>query len=349
MQFLFSPDEEAVIEEAARILAPNYPLDRLEFQDDGQGWVRLAKAGWLTASTREDGDAGSGPITPPLLSGVMREAGRQLLGTDFVANMYLLPHVFQLARFDSDRRMLLEGHALKAGWLLIDGRESSHISLHESAVASFCFGASDALQAYQVVATHEPGSFLLHCWRDVSVKSTAVGELSLRATHVSIESGERETVELAGDLDRLTLPARIYHAATMVGLAEEALRRTIDYVNARIQFGGPIGRFQAIKHGLADAYVRNELAWNSVLYAAALEETEEGRWMAALCAAIEANTAAHEAVKAMAQFFGGVGYTWESPVHYFLKRSLEESQRFGGADQAAFDLGSHIVRAACSL
>ena len=347
MQFLYSPDEEAVIDEAARILTATYPLDRFEFLDDGEGWARLGEAGWLTASVHGDGEGGPDPIGRPTLAGVMREAGRHLLGTEFVNNVYLLPQLFQLARSKRDRSMLLEQHMSRAGWLLIDGRAPSHIALQESTAASFCFGASDSLNAYQVVATSDAGVFVLHCWTNVSVVATSVGHLSLRARHVSIDSGEHFTVELEGDLDRLTIPTRNFHSATMVGLAEESLRRTVDYVKARVQFGGPVGRFQVIKHSLADVHVKNEIAWNSVLYASALEASEEESWAATLCAAVQANVAAHEAVKAMAQFFGGVGYTWESPVHLFLKRALEESQRYGGVDRAAFELGSHFVGEAC--
>ncbi|MFE5097222.1 acyl-CoA dehydrogenase family protein [Streptomyces sp. NPDC056638] len=118
-------------------------------------------------------------------------------------------------------------------------------------------------------------------------------------------------------------------AAEQVGAASRCLELTLAYAQERVQFGRPIGSFQAVKHRLADAYVLVESARSAALGAsfAAAGAPEQTR-----CAAA-AKSACSEAFSAVAgemiQLHGGIGMTWEHDAHRYFKRAHGSAQLFG--------------------
>jgi alkylation response protein AidB-like acyl-CoA dehydrogenase len=119
-------------------------------------------------------------------------------------------------------------------------------------------------------------------------------------------------------------------AADLVGLAREALTRTVAYDRDRQQFGVPVGSFQAIKHALADLHVAVTLAEHAVLYAAhALDAGLDDVELAVAVAKAKAGDAALGATAAMIQYHGGIGYTWEHEAHLFYKRAKRLAGQFG--------------------
>ncbi|NUR28580.1 MAG: acyl-CoA/acyl-ACP dehydrogenase [Catenulispora sp.] len=118
-------------------------------------------------------------------------------------------------------------------------------------------------------------------------------------------------------------------SAEQVGGAQRAFDLTLAHAGQRVQFGRPIGSFQAVKHRLADLYTLLESA-RSASYAAAfaaasgLELTAAGSRAKAYCS--EAfSTIAGEAI----QLHGGIGITWEHPIHLYFKRAHATGQLFG--------------------
>jgi len=133
----------------------------------------------------------------------------------------------------------------------------------------------------------------------------------------------------------------LFASAEAVGSSTRLLELSAEYATDREQFGQPIGSYQAISHQLADLYMHIELA-RSLCYWSALESETDGRDAAialrstasvALPGAIEA---AHRAI----QVFGGVGMTWESIIHRYLRRSLQMST----IDLTAVDQRHHIAK-----
>ncbi|MEV6550790.1 acyl-CoA dehydrogenase family protein [Streptomyces sp. NPDC051597] len=110
--------------------------------------------------------------------------------------------------------------------------------------------------------------------------------------------------------------ARLAAAAQAVGVAEELLRRTVAYVRQRVQFGVPIGSFQAVKHRLADTLLAMEFA-RPLVYGAALT-LAPGDLAAAKAAAGEA---AYTAARAALQLHGAIGYTEELDLSLWLRRA----------------------------
>jgi hypothetical protein len=111
-------------------------------------------------------------------------------------------------------------------------------------------------------------------------------------------------------------------AAQLIGLGERMLRMTVGYVKERRQFGVPIGSFQAVKHGLADALVALELARplvHSAAWAHVHDTASAQRDVAA--AKVRAGEAAGLVARTALQCHGGMGYTQEYDLHLWLKRT----------------------------
>ncbi len=135
--------------------------------------------------------------------------------------------------------------------------------------------------------------------------------------------------ELLGDLDlgRPALAKTLDQAAValsseMVGGAQKVLETSVDYAKERMQFGRPIGSFQAIKHKCADMLVEIELAKSAAYYAAAAaaEGDEELPALAALAKGL-ASDAYRNAAAENIQIHGGVGFTWDNDAHLYFKRA----------------------------
>ena len=124
-------------------------------------------------------------------------------------------------------------------------------------------------------------------------------------------------------------------AAESAGIARWALETASEYAKVRVQFGRPIGQFQAVKHALADMLVAVEqsaaVAWDA---AAAWSETatdtdpdpDAGRALSAQVAGAVALSAATHCTKQCIQTLGGIGFTWEHDAHLYLKRAMANLQ-----------------------
>ncbi|GGC06994.1 acyl-CoA dehydrogenase [Novosphingobium endophyticum] len=111
-------------------------------------------------------------------------------------------------------------------------------------------------------------------------------------------------------------------SAEALGVAQEALDRTVAYSKERIQFGRPIGSFQAYKHRLADMMVLIEQARSAVYWAAcALDENDADAWLALHAAKSFCADTAFMCAANMIQLHGGIGFTWEHDAHLFFKRA----------------------------
>jgi alkylation response protein AidB-like acyl-CoA dehydrogenase len=112
-------------------------------------------------------------------------------------------------------------------------------------------------------------------------------------------------------------------AAEALGIAQRALDLGVGHAKTRVQFGKPIGTYQAVSHPLAQTYTDVELA-RSLVYRAAWCVAEEDERAAPSAAAAKAfaTEAAVAACERSIQVHGGIGFTWEHPLHRFYKRAL---------------------------
>ncbi len=117
--------------------------------------------------------------------------------------------------------------------------------------------------------------------------------------------------------------ARTASAAEALGVAQRALDLGVEHAKTRVQFGKPIGTYQAVSHPLAQSYTDVELARSLVYWAAwCVAEKDERASVAAASAKAFATEAAVAACERSIQVHGGIGFTWEHPLHRFYKRAL---------------------------
>jgi alkylation response protein AidB-like acyl-CoA dehydrogenase len=158
----------------------------------------------------------------------------------------------------------------------------------------------------------------------------------------SVPTGE--VVGGAAMVDAIRLNGRILTAAMLVGGAQAVLDVAREYALGREQFGVPIGSFQAIKHILADMYVRVEMS-RAATYAAAAIAAGRGDGDADLAASTAKHLAGEACItnsRAAVQVLGGMGFTWDMLPHYFLKRGFVLDQTFGTAAAHAARLGAAV-------
>jgi len=120
-------------------------------------------------------------------------------------------------------------------------------------------------------------------------------------------------------------------AAEQVGGARRIFDVTVEYLKTRIQFGRPIGSFQALKHMAADLLLEVESATSAAQHAARAVSTDirTAEGPIALAGFVCAETYDTVAMQAI-QMHGGIGFTWEHPAHLFLRRARTGLQLFGG-------------------
>ena len=128
--------------------------------------------------------------------------------------------------------------------------------------------------------------------------------------------------------------AAVLVANDLVGIARKALTDTVEYDKNRVQFGKPVGSFQAVKHHLADLHLAVTFAEHAATYAAHAADVDAAdRRLAASIAKSKAADAARDATGAMIQYHGGIGYSWEHDTHFYFKRSKRLEAAYGDAVQ----------------
>ena len=153
--------------------------------------------------------------------------------------------------------------------------------------------------------------------------------------------------EVVGD-ERAAVTFRLEGAVLaggmLLGIAEAVTERATAYAKEREQFGRPIGGFQAVKHLLADMVVRTEIA-RSAVYAAAVHLDGRGTGDTARAVSTAKLLSGQNALanaKAAVQIHGGMGFTWEVPIHLYLKRAAFYDVAFGGVDDHAEVLAASL-------
>ena len=294
-------------------------------KDREPGWQELVDAGWVGIEVPDDlGGAGASFAETAIL---LDQIGRAAGATGYLGNGVLTVGALA-ATAGPDSEALLgqvaRGElrmAVAFGEFALDGsRLSGHAEFVPDAV-----GTDHLL----VVAGSATGTGLaLVPSRELTVEVQPVLDETRRLATVTADAAPVATVlgfahdrGVAALLDR----AAVAIACDSLGVAEQMLTATVDYVRVRHQFGP----FQAVKHACADMLVHIEVSRRLVADAVALVAAGGDTEIAAAMAKAHAtSTAVTVAGKAM-QLHGGIGYTWESGIHAYLKRAALNRSLFG--------------------
>jgi len=187
-----------------------------------------------------------------------------------------------------------------------------------------------------LVPAQEDGDLVLRAVErsDVSVERLSSLDMSRPLARVEVPAGAG-TVVASGEAARAAVDdALVWGAALLaseqLGLLQWCLTSTVEYGRTRVQFARPIGSFQAVKHRLADLYAEQvsaqAVARNGA--ACAVDGDEQARVAAHVAQAYCADAAVHAAEEAL-QLHGGIGMTWEHPIHLYLKRAKADQLALG--------------------
>jgi len=341
-------------------------LDRPPVRIPDALWSELAELGWLGVSCDEAaGGGGQDLLTAAILC---TEAGRGLLPGTLVTTL-----AASIALDRSGDATLREGLLAE----VIAGRRRVGIACEEAngswgpdsvamtavpdAVGSaltlsgtkILVPDGTAAQVFLVVAKLGDGLALLPVSADaagltVTPMQRIDGEdiAELRFENVRLPAG----AALVGPAGADTLVRSTYAiwtvllAANLLGDAEALLARTNDYAKERVQFGRPIGSFQAVSHRLADVLVAIEIG-RSLCYAACLRLDEghpDAQVFASAAKAWMSETAV-DAAEAALQLHGGIGYTWELDVHLHLRRARANAVTLGDAAWHRERIAEHVA------
>jgi len=126
--------------------------------------------------------------------------------------------------------------------------------------------------------------------------------------------------------------ASVAYSAELLGIAQRALDLSVEYARERVQFGRPIGSFQAVKHRCADMLVDVEGMRSAVYWAAwCVAAGDADSSVAASTAKCWCSDAATRVLSSALQVHGGIGFTWDHDIHLYLKRAHLDAISFGDA------------------
>ena len=346
MDFSFSPEQDQLRAQARSFLERRYPLARLaEIATSEDGWDRaswpeLARLGWTGASIPEaQGGAGLSFVEEAI---VFEELGRALYSGPYFSTIALgLPALARapdlLAKVASGAftATLASGTAVQAReagdrWRL---RGETDLVADAGSVDAFVVQARgpDGIGLY---LAERHGTRPQICVLDTVDASRRLGRVTFADDDARLLAAPAAAAEIIAATRRRALAAIALEA---VGVASRALALGVEHAKSREQFGRPIGAYQAVSHKLADTYVETELARSLAYWAAWCIAEDDGQAeLAAVAAKAYAAEAAVAACERAIQVHGGMGFTWDHPLHRYYKRALwiESFDRSGAAHRA---------------
>jgi alkylation response protein AidB-like acyl-CoA dehydrogenase len=163
--------------------------------------------------------------------------------------------------------------------------------------------------------------------------TTRVADVVLRDVALSSDQLVGRPNEAWPILETVLEHAAVGAAAEMLGAARKSLEMSVEYASARVQFGQPIGSFQAVKHKCAEMLLASEQSHAATYYAAwALDAGAEDAALAASVAKAFVSEAARKVCGDAIQVHGGIGFTWEFDLHLYFKRAKHLEPLYGDAD-----------------
>lgn len=167
--------------------------------------------------------------------------------------------------------------------------------------------------------------------KGVSVQETPIVDLTRKMARLTLDGAKPiAKVNLTqNQLTKVEDQIAVAIACDAIGGAQAILERTIEYLGIRVQFGRPIGSFQALKHRVAHWKVQLEAAAALVRHAANAIDAEEGASALASSAKFYACDLYAAVAEDAIQLHGGIGFTWEHPCHLYLKRAKLNQALFG--------------------
>jgi alkylation response protein AidB-like acyl-CoA dehydrogenase len=347
-------DEQQAIKSTARdFLAARYKSERIrELADSEAGfeqsdWDEMAELGWPGLALPEEwGGQGLGIVdlavlfeemgyglTPsPLFSNTIAGLALSLCGSDDQRERYLRPLATGELRgtpalWDAGSTAEPGSFTMEAGGggdgLVLDGEK---VLVIDAAGADFLLVATADGRRHLV----DSGADGVTITPEASIDRTR-RLFSVRFDGVAVAPENTLPAERE-DYDAVLNRVCVALAAESTGIAQRTMEMSVEYAKDRQQFGRPIGSYQAVSHRCAQMLLETENSRSAVYGAAWAADAEpESLQLAASIAKAYASDAGWRVPNAAIQVHGGIGFTWEHDLHFFLKRGKANAAMFGDA------------------
>jgi alkylation response protein AidB-like acyl-CoA dehydrogenase len=344
VNFDYTDEQKALKDEARRFLAAASPLSVvrgvLENPADGYDkalWQRIGEQGWCGAAIPETyGGIGMGYVE---LCALAEELGRSLAPVPFASTVYQFAEAVLFAGSEAWKSELLpqvaagsligtlaisEGPGVLTPERIATRLDNGRLTGTKIPVTA---GLASDRAVVLALAADGPGLFLVDLTGEgVTRAGISTIDPTRGAARISFDGAPAERLGQEGDglsqLARIHDRAAILLAFEQLGGSDRCLEMARDYALERYAFGRPIGSYQAIKHKLADVFVKNEVARANAYYGAWALSTDAPELPLAAAAARVAGSAAYWlASKENIQTHGGIGFTWEADCHFFYRRA----------------------------
>ncbi len=365
MNFDFSDDQKFLKDEARKFLQANCPASRVRkvLEDDSMAydadlWKSVAAQGWLGAAIPEaHGGLGLGHLE---LCVIAEELGRVVAPIPFASTVYMLAEAIMLAGSDAQKATYLP--RIAAGEIIgclatsegpgAVSAATVSASVEGGKLSGVKIPVTDGdIADVALVLAKEGGQAGLYLVDMAGVTREALKTLdpTRDAARLTFSGARAERLGGAGEglnlLEQILDRAAILLAFEQTGGADRSLEMAKEYALERYAFGRTIASYQAIKHKLADMYVKNELARSNAYYGAWALNTDASELpIAASAARIAASEAFWFASKENIQTHGGIGFTWQMDCHFYYRRSRQLSLVAGAPRVWKERLVSHLER-----
>ena len=370
MEFTRTEEQEVLAKTARRFLEERSPAEKVrEVMASEEGydpalWAEAAQMGWQAMAIPEEyGGAGYGFTEVSVL---LEEMGRVLFPSPFLASAVLAADAILRGGTDEQRSTHLPGIAsgetIGSLALLEEsdtyGPDGIALEARRDGDAWVLNGTKRFVPAGNVadllvVAARTGGSGAdgISCFlvptdlAGVSAESLDVLDQTRHQADVELADVRVPAGNLLGEegrgwplVSQVLETGAVALACEQIGGAQWCLSTSTAYAKTRMQFGRPIGSFQAIKHRLADMLVQSEAARSAAYYAARVvagevEEADEAEpTIAAHMAASYCADVFYAAAADTIQIHGGIGFTWEHDAHLYFKRAKSSQLMFGDSE-----------------
>jgi alkylation response protein AidB-like acyl-CoA dehydrogenase len=320
VNFDFSDDQQAIKRTARDFLANRFKPEKVrELAEAGSYddalWSEIAELGWPGIFIEEEhGGQGLGIVELVILQ---EELGYALAPTPFFSNAAA---GLVIAHAGSDEQ--------KSRWLpgIASGEERGTVGVVTNGEAPL---VPDADSASVIVLVDGDQATLVEAG-SAEVEPRDTIDSTRRYASVRASGGDALGGDVQAGLDR----AEIALAAELVGVAQWAMETAVAYAKDRKQFDRPIGAYQAVAHRCAQMLLEVESSRSTTYYAgwAADNEPESAALAASMAKAYAADAGWHVTASSL-QVHGGIGFTWEHDLHFFLKRARTDGHLLGSARQ----------------
>jgi alkylation response protein AidB-like acyl-CoA dehydrogenase len=323
MNFDFSDDQQAIKRTANELLAERFKLEKVrELAEagryDDEVWRELCELGWPGIFVEEAyGGQGLGVLELIIL---MEELGYALAPLPFLSNA-AAGLVLQAAGSDQQKERWLPGIA--------SGEARGTVAVmreRDGGNEAPLVPDADSAEVIVVLPCEGPPALVDASAAEIEPLDTI--DATRRYARVRAEGGEQ--LESEGAHGVHAMPVAV--AAELTGVAQRALEMAVEYARDREQFGRKIGSYQAVSHRCAQMMLETESARSTTYYAAWTADAEpDSLVLASSMAKAYASDAGWRVTASALQVLGGIGFTWEHDLHFFLKRAKVDGALFGSA------------------